>query len=35
MQLVTHLLTLDYITLPAGLVDKDMISSLQNPSKKV
>jgi hypothetical protein len=35
VQLATCLLTLDYNTLPVGLVDKDMISSLNNLSKRV
>jgi hypothetical protein len=30
VQLATHLMTLDYVTLPVGLADKGMISSLQN-----
>jgi hypothetical protein len=35
VQLATCLLILDYNTLPVGLVDKAMISSLQNLSKRV
>ena len=31
VQLATHLLTLDYVTLPVGLMNKGTISSLQDP----